>query len=193
MHAKEKTQRKTNISKQVLLNYMARKDVNSKRIIPDLLNMKYEYLFKTIGRHGKYSLGQKCLFLVLILFIPCLIANSFSETPLETLLVYFIDGWGHFVATAFIGVFAWFVIRFLKRINEQIEHVNEIISPSKPSQKSKKKTKNGTIGNAGRGRLKITRNGPTARNGHTADQRHVDGTILMPLQEQLAGLLSAYF
>ena len=120
-------QGKTNILKQVLLNDMPKKDASNERIIPDLLNMKYEYLFRTIGRDGKYSLESKCFFLVLILFISCLITNSLSGT----LLVYFIEGWGHFVATVFTGVFVWFLIRFLRKIDEKIHHVNQISSPPK--------------------------------------------------------------
>ena len=106
---------------------MTNEDTNHERIIPDLLNMKYEYLFKTIGRDGKFSLELKCLFLVLILVIPCLIANSWHGT----LLAYLIEGWGHFVATVFTGVFVWFLIRFHRRIDERIHHVNQIISPQK--------------------------------------------------------------
>lgn len=104
---------------------MTKKDVSNERIIPDLLNMKYEYLFRTIGRDGKCSLELKCFLLVLILCIPCLIMNSLSGT----FSVYLIEGWGHFVATVFMGVFTWFLIRFIRKMDEKIHHVNQIISP----------------------------------------------------------------
>jgi len=104
---------------------MTEKDANKNRIIPDSLNMKYEYLFRTTGREGKYSLELKCLFLVSVLFIPCLITNFFSRTLLD----YIVQGWGHFLTTLFTGVFMWFMIRFVRRTDEKIHHVNQIISP----------------------------------------------------------------
>lgn len=106
---------------------MAKKDASSERIIPDLLNRKYEYVFRTIGRNGKCSLELKCFFLVLILLIPCLIMNFLSQTLSE----YLIRGWGHFLATIFVGVLVWFLIRFLRKMDEEIRHINQILSPLK--------------------------------------------------------------
>ena len=90
---------------------MVRRNTSKDRIIPDLLDMKYEYLFRTIGKHGKYSTELKCFFLILMLCIPCLLMNYLTGT----LTNYFISDWGYFVATVFIGVFLWILIRFQKK------------------------------------------------------------------------------
>lgn len=105
---------------------MPKKGASKKRIIPDLLSMKYEHLFRIIGREGKFSLELKCLFLVLVLCIPCLILNFLSGT----LLIYLVESWGHLIATAFVGVFMWFLIRFLLDMEDKFLHVNQIIFPS---------------------------------------------------------------
>jgi len=47
------------------------------------------------------------------------------------LLEYLIRGWAHSLATIFVGVFAWFLIRFFIRIDKGIRRINEILSPSK--------------------------------------------------------------
>ncbi len=39
---------------------MVGRDANKERIIPDLLDMKHEYLFRTIGKEGKYPTELKC-------------------------------------------------------------------------------------------------------------------------------------
>ena len=114
---------------------MAKKEGSNKGIIPDLLKMKYEYLFKIIGREGKYSLESKCLFLVLILYIPGLITTIFAGTW----KIYVFEYWRHFATTVFIGIIVWFLIRFLKRIGKKIQHVNQIITP----QKKEKPTEEG--------------------------------------------------
>ena len=106
---------------------MVRRNTSKDRIIPDLLDMKYEYLFRTIGKDRKYSTGLKCLLLILTLLIPCLLMNYLSGT----LTYYFINGWGHFVASVFIGVFLWILIGFQKRINEKIHIISQAISPPK--------------------------------------------------------------
>jgi len=126
------------------LNDMVEEETNNERIIPNLLKMKHEYLFKTIGKDGKFSLDLKCLFLVLTLIIPCLITISLTDTLPDTLIVYFSRGWGHLVATLFIGIFVWFLIKFIGKIDEKIRHVNQIIAPpkkEKPTQKGYKKWK----------------------------------------------------
>lgn len=117
---------------------MTNKDVSNERIIPDLLEMKNEYLFKIIGREKKYSLESKCLLLVLILFVPGLITISLAGSLPDSLITYFREGWGHLVATLFIGVFMWFLTRFLRKMGKKIQHVNQIIAPpkkEKPTQK----------------------------------------------------------
>jgi len=119
---------------------MAKEDISNERIIPNLLKMKHEYLFKTIGKDGKYSLELKCLFLILILYIPGLITTILSGTW----EIYVFEGWRHFVSTVFIGIIVWFLIRFLGRIDEEIRHVNQTIgSPKKekPTKKEKEERK----------------------------------------------------
>jgi hypothetical protein len=106
---------------------MTGRDANKERFIPDLLDMKYEYLFRTIGKHGKYSTGLKCFFLILILSIPCLLMNYLTGTLTD----YFIGDWGYFVVTVFMGVFLWILIRFQKGIDEKIHIIGQAISPPK--------------------------------------------------------------
>ena len=106
---------------------MVRRDASKERIIPDLLDMKYEYLFRTIGKHGKYPTELKCFFLILILLIPCLLMNYLTGTLTD----YFIGDWGYFVATVFMGVFLWILIQFQKRIDEKIHIIGQAISPPK--------------------------------------------------------------
>lgn len=106
---------------------MSEEDERNKRIIPDFLNIKYEYLFKTIGRNGRYSLELKCLFLVLILYIPGLITTSLAGT----LPIYVLEGWRHLFSTVFMVIVIWFLIRFLKRMDEKLQHVSQIIFPPK--------------------------------------------------------------
>ena len=106
---------------------MTEKERSNKRIVPDFLKMKYEYLFKIIGREGKYSLELKCVFLILVLYIPGLITTIFAGTW----EIYVFEYWRHFVSTVFIGIVVWFLMRFLKRVSKKIQHVNQIISPPK--------------------------------------------------------------
>ena len=106
---------------------MVGRDASKERIIPDLLDMKYEYLFRTIGKEGKYSTELKCFFLILILLIPCLLMNYLTGTLID----YFITDWGYFVATVFMGAFLWMLIRFQKRIDEKIRTIGQAISPPK--------------------------------------------------------------
>lgn len=120
-----KMQDKTNISNESLHGYMINEDADSEQVIPDLLGKKHDYLFRTIGREGKYSLELKCFLLVMILLVPCLLANLWSRTLYE----YSIRGWGHFLATIFTGVFAWLLIRFLKKMDGEIRRINQILSP----------------------------------------------------------------
>ena len=110
---------------------MTKEDASGERIIPNFLKMESEYLFRIIGKKGKYSLELKCLFLVLILFIPGLITISLTGALPDTLLIYFKEGWGHFIATFFIGVFAWFLIRFQGKVDEKIQQVTQVIGPPK--------------------------------------------------------------
>lgn len=117
---------------------MSDQDSDSNSIIPNFLNMKYEYLFRVIGREGKLPLGIKCVILVLIMLIPCLIVTFivpwftggflFASSSLQT---YFTDGWRHFVGSILAGVFVWFLVRFLRRLEKNMQLVNEIISPIK--------------------------------------------------------------
>jgi len=110
---------------------MTEKGLGDNRIVPDFLRIKHEYLFRLIGNEGRLSLESKCVLLILILLFPCLVLNSFSGQFPGTLEAYFINGWAHFLASIFTGVFAWLLVRFLKRINEKIGHVNSIIHPSR--------------------------------------------------------------
>lgn len=105
---------------------MAKKDADEERFIPDLLNMKYEHLFRIIGRKGKFSLELKCLFLVLILYVPGLL-TTFLGGNIST---YVFGAWRHFVRCVLIGVCIWFIIRIAKRMNKKIQHVSQIISPT---------------------------------------------------------------
>lgn len=113
----------------------------SARIVPDLLNMKYEFLLKTIGRKGFCSLELKCLFLLLILYVPGLITTLLAGTWYS----YIVDDWRRFIAIVFIGVFMWLMTRFVERINDEIQHVDQIISPPKKEkdQEGYKEWKNG--------------------------------------------------
>lgn len=111
------------------------------KIIPDLLNMKHEYFFRTIGNDGRYSMEMKCLFLVLILLIPSLIVNFFIPYittdylfATESLLTYFTKGWLHFIGTIFTGIFTWFLVRFLRDLDENFQHVNEILSQTEKEE-----------------------------------------------------------
>ncbi len=104
---------------------MVGRDANKERIIPDLLDMKHEYLFRTIGKEGKYPTELKCFFLILILWIPCLLMNYLSRTLAD----YFINSWDHLVTTVLMVIFMWFLIRFIRKTDEKIKHVNQIISP----------------------------------------------------------------
>ena len=118
---------------------MTQEDESNGRIIPDLLNMRYEYLFRTIGKGGKLSLELKCLLLVLILYVPGLITSHFAGT-----LEIYAPDWRRFVSTVSIGVIVWLLIRFLKRMNRKIQHVSQILSPPKkerPNQKGHKEWK----------------------------------------------------
>jgi len=58
------------------------KEKNNERIIPDLLKIEHEYLFSNInsGPDGRLSLELKCLSLVLILYLPGLVAAYFEGT-----------------------------------------------------------------------------------------------------------------
>lgn len=128
---------------------MADNDTNSESFIPDLFKIEHEYVFKLIGRYGKYSLETKCILLVCVLLIPALVATFFAGTLPDlrlnfpgTLLSYFIAGWGHLFATLFLGFFMWVLVRYFRNINKRIQQIDEIISPStilidrKPSQHS---------------------------------------------------------
>ena len=94
---------------------MVEKDLGEEQIFPDFLNFKYEFLFRTIGKDGKFSTELKCFFLILLLSIPCLLMNYFTGT----LTAYFISDWGYLVATILIGVFLWMLIGFQRRIDER--------------------------------------------------------------------------
>jgi len=112
---------------------MTENDANNQRIIPDLLNMKYEYLFRTIGREGKIPLEFKCLFLVLVLYIPGVITTSLAGSW----EIYVFD-WRRFASTALIGVAVWLLIRFLKRADQKIQHVSQILCPPRVQNPSEK-------------------------------------------------------
>jgi len=129
---------------------MAENNTDSERIIPNLFKIDHEYVFKVIGRKGRYSLEVKCLFLVLVLFIPGLIANFFAGMVsgvrpnfLGTLPSYIMRGGGHLFATIFIGIFLWSLLRYFRLIDEKIRHINDIICPptlskdKKPHQEGK--------------------------------------------------------
>lgn len=103
---------------------MAKEDKSNRQIIPDLLNMKYEFLFKVIGRERKFSLEQKCLFLVLIMYIPGLITTFLAGNVVD----YAFGAWRHLIRTLLIGVSIWFAIRVAKKMDGKIRHVSQIIS-----------------------------------------------------------------
>jgi len=125
---------KINISSRPINIMLKNNEDVSARIVPDLLNMKYEFLLRTIGRKGFFSLELKCLFLILTLYVPGLITTSLTGTWYS----YIVDDWRRFVAIVFIGVFMWLLIRFVERVNDEIQHVDQIISPPK-----KEKDQNG--------------------------------------------------
>lgn len=112
------------------------------RIIPDLLNLKHEYFFRTIGNDGRYSMEMKCLFLVLILLIPSLVVNFFVPCittdylfATVSLLTYFTEGWLHFIGTISTGIFTWFLVRFLRNLDEDFQHVNETLSQTEKEER----------------------------------------------------------
>lgn len=118
---------------------MVEKRARKKRLVPDSLNMKYEYLFKTIGKEGKFSLELKCLFLVLIMYIPGVITTTLAGTW----KIYVFD-LRRVPSTVLIGAIVWLLARFLRRIEQKLQHVTEIISPpkrEKPTQKGYKEWK----------------------------------------------------
>ena len=129
---------------------MSSQNSDSKHIIPDFLDMKYEYLFRFIGRDEKFSIGVKCLFLVLIILVPCLIVNFFVpysssgfSFAIGSLKLYFTDGWLHLMGSILAGVFVWLLVRFLRRFEKNMQLVTEILSPPKKEkgQKGYKKWK----------------------------------------------------
>ncbi|MFX0202580.1 MAG: hypothetical protein ACFFCW_41280 [Candidatus Hodarchaeota archaeon] len=105
---------------------MAKNDAGNERILPDLLKMENEYLFKILGSEdGKYSLELKCLFLVLVLYVPGLVTSILAGTG----EMFVIEGWRHLAATVLMAIVVWFLVRFLKRLDERIQHVSRIIAP----------------------------------------------------------------
>lgn len=117
------------------------------RIIPDLLNMEHEYLFKLLAREGDFPLELKCFFLVLVLIVPCLVVNfvvpffaSDYLSAIESLSTYFSQGWLHFIATLFMGAFAYILIRFLRDIDKRFQYISRVIfSPNIDHQSEGKK------------------------------------------------------
>lgn len=106
---------------------MPRKGSNKERIIPDFLKMEHEYFFRILGREKKFSLELKCIILVLIIYIPGLV-TTFLTGPWK---LYVFNDWRRLVSTIFIAVVIWFLVRFLKRIEDKIQHVSQVISPPK--------------------------------------------------------------
>jgi len=103
---------------------MNKTDSSHGRLTPDLLKLKYEYLFKAIGGYGRLSLELKCIFLVLILYLPGIITTSLAGT-----LDMYISDWRKFASTVLIGVIVWLLARFLRRMNRKLQQVSQIISP----------------------------------------------------------------
>ncbi|NIO36902.1 hypothetical protein GTO27_04270 [Candidatus Bathyarchaeota archaeon] len=103
---------------------MAEEDESSKRLVPDFLNMKYEFLFKIIGRKRKFLLEQKCMILVLIMYIPGVITTALAGT-----WELFVFNWARIVSTVVIGAIVWLLVRFLRRLEEKLQQVTEILSP----------------------------------------------------------------
>jgi len=100
--------------------------MTKERFIPDLLNLQFEYLFKTIGRDTKHLPYQvRCLALVLIMYLPGLIVTSITGTGTLFISV----GWGFFLSNILIGLVVWLLIGFLKKVNRKFEDVNKIIAP----------------------------------------------------------------
>lgn len=111
---------------------MTEKNYEYESLIPDYLGLKYDLLFKTL-RKGKLSLEQKCLLLVFILYIPGLLTTIASRTW----QIYVFDDWRRFIVDVFIAVFIWFMVRFLKRTKEKIQHVSKIIAPPYVEEKGR--------------------------------------------------------
>ena len=100
--------------------------MKKERFIPDLLKLRFEYLFKILGRESKRWPHQvRCLALVLILYVPGLIVTSITGTG----TVFISKGWGFFLSNVLIGLVVWLLINFLKEVNEKIENVNQILAP----------------------------------------------------------------
>lgn len=107
------------------------------RIVPDFLNYSWEYLFRIIGNNGILSYQAKCLALVLLLYAPGLVITALTGAMTKFVLV----GWGFFLSNILIGIIVWLLIGFLKKINDKLEQVSEIIAPLKsvPEQKGRNK------------------------------------------------------
>jgi hypothetical protein len=105
---------------------MAENDSDVVPYIPDLLNFKHEYLFRIIGRgeqRRRYGLELKCLFLILILYVPGLITTAFSGT-----LEMYIFDWRKIASTVMVGVIVWLLIRYIKNMKQRFENVGRIMS-----------------------------------------------------------------
>lgn len=97
------------------------------RIIPDYLNLPFEYFFKIIGNDGVLSYETKCLALVLLLYIPGLIITTLTGTVTSFVTM----GWGFFLSNILIGVIVWLLVGFLREMEDKIVQVSEIIAPPK--------------------------------------------------------------
>lgn len=70
---------------------------------------------------------------MLILYVPGLVTTTLAGT-----WEIYISDWRKFISTVFIGVIVWLLIRFLKRIDQKLQHVSQIISPPKREKSSQK-------------------------------------------------------
>jgi len=108
-----------------------------KRLIPDFLNLRYEYLFKILGNDGNLSYEAKCLFLVAILYTPGLIVTTLTDTVKEFISI----GWGFFLSNVLLGIVVWLLISFSRKANDKLVQVTEIIAPTKKESEELKEWK----------------------------------------------------
>jgi hypothetical protein len=116
------------------------------------------------------SYETKCVVLVLLLYIPGLIITALTGTITSFISV----GWGFFFSNVLIGVVVWLLIGFLRKVEEKIVQVSQIIAPPK-----REKWQDGSEEWADWEKESIV-----IKNG-LVQGAHICGTILMRSQWQL--------
>ncbi|MEM2914061.1 MAG: hypothetical protein QXH91_01475 [Candidatus Bathyarchaeia archaeon] len=107
----------------------------TERILPDLLNLPYEYFFKMIGNDNFLPYQYKCVVLVLALYVPGVLLTILTGTIQKFITV----GWGFFFSNVLIGIVVWALIGFLRKANDKIVQVSRIICPVSNDLKENRK------------------------------------------------------